>query len=409
MNVLFIHQDMPGQFGRLAGYLASLPHHRVMFLGKRAGELPGGVTCVRYQPPVTRHSDPFLSTFETAVLHGRAVAQACRDLRDQGFVPDVIVAHPGWGESLFVKDVLPHSKLINYCEFYYRAEGADVGFDPDDIVDDTAAALLRSKNAHLLLSLEACDRGLSATQWQRRLHPAAYQDKIDVVFDGVEADTVRPNPAAMVHLPDGTKLSRRDTVVTFVARDLEPHRGFPQFMRALPDILGALPQAHIVIAGGDGVSYGRKPQDGRTWRAVMCEEIRLSSSRVHFTGTLPYDTYLSLLQVSTAHVYLTVPFVLSWSFVESLSAGCLVVASDTPPVREFLRDGDNGLLCDMLDPTDIARKVIGAIRHHADLEALRRRARQTVLGRLDCATCLPQQHRLLLQVAGDEFGLERCA
>lgn len=412
MNVLFIHQDMPGQFAHLAAYLARVTDNRVVFLTKTQKAPPPGVVHAMYRPGPMAASDPFMRGFEAAVLHGRAVANACLELQDRGFVPDIVVAHPGWGESLYIKDVIPGAKLVNYCEFFYHASGADVGFDPNEPVDAGVAAMMRTKNAHLLLSLASCDRGLSPTTWQRFLHPAEYRHKIDVIFDGIDAERVRPNPDAAFRLADGTVLTRRDTVITYVARNLEPHRGFPSFMRALPHLLSALPDAHVVIAGGDDVSYGRRPADGRNWRQVMMDEVRPNAARVHFTGTLPYADYVSLLQVSTVHVYLTVPFVLSWSAMEALSAGCIVVGSQTEPVMEFLRDGHNGFLADFFSPADIAKKTIAAVRRRDELEPMRRQARATIVGHHDLATCLPSQVNLLRGIAGHDaptMPVERCA
>ena len=410
MNVLFIHQEMPGQFAHLASYLARSRDNRVVFLTKTKKPAPPGVTPALYTPTPLTAPDPFVRGFESAVLHGRAVANACLELQNRGFVPDIVVAHPGWGESLYVKDVIPATKLINYCEFFYHAAGADVGFDPNDQVDGAMAALLRTRNAHLLLSLAGCDRGLSPTNWQRFLHPPEYRHKIDVIFDGIDADRVRPNPDASLQLRDGTVLTRRDIVISYVARNLEPHRGFPSFMRAIPHILSMLPEAHIVIAGGDEVSYGRPPGDGRNWRQVMVEEVRPPAARVHFTGSLPYDDYVSLLQISSAHIYLTMPFVLSWSFMEALAAGCIVIGSQTAPVMEILRDGNNGFLADFFSPPDIARKVVTAVRRSAELDDMRRRARQTIVGHHDLTTCLPRQVQLLRAVAGyGEETMERCA
>ena len=412
MNILFIHQDMPGQFAHLSAYLARDAGHRVVFLTKGNNAAPPGVVHAQYTPPPATSADPFLRGFESAVLHGRAVATACLDLQDRGFTPDVVVAHPGWGESLYIKDAIPSAKLINYCEFFYHAEGADIGFDPNEQVDGAVAAMLRTRNANLLMSLAACDRGMSPTNWQRALHPREYQSKIDVIFDGIDSDRVRPDSNASFRLDDGTHLTHRDTVVSYVARNLEPHRGFPSFMRAVPEILSSLPAAHVVIAGGDDVSYGRTPGNGRTWRQVMTDEVRADSSRLHFTGTLPYDNYISLLQISSAHVYLTVPFVLSWSFMEALSAGCIVIGSRTAPVMEMLHEGVNGLLADFFSPTDIAQQTVMAVRRGGELQDMRRRARQTIIGHYDLATCLPRQLRLLHAVAGHDeepMPLERCA
>jgi len=397
MNYLFVHQNMPGQFGHLAAHLARAPHNRVIFLTKSDRTPPIGVEVKRYRPlrPANGSTHHYIREFESAVLHGQAAARACLELKHAGFAPDIVLAHPGWGESLYVKDIFPKAKLVNYCEFFYRASGADVGFGQEGPLDVDLAARVRTRNAALMLALEACDRGLCPTQWQLSVHPEEWRRKIEVVFDGVDADLARPDPLARFQLPDGPLLTRADRVLTYVARNLEPYRGFPSFMRALPRILDALPDARIVVVGGDDVSYGQRPRDGRCWREVMTEEVRLDPTRVHFIRHLPHKDYLRLLQISSAHVYLTVPFVLSWSAVEALATGCIVIGSRTPPVEEVLRDGQNGFLVDFFDYDGIATAVIEALRRSAALEELRKNARRTVLGRYDLATCLPRQIDLL--------------
>jgi glycosyltransferase involved in cell wall biosynthesis len=259
---------------------------------------------------------------------------------------------------------------------------------------------VRTRNAALLIALEAADRGLSPTRWQRSVHPAEWQDKIEVVFDGVDTDRIRPDPAASFRLPGGRLLTRSDKVVTYVARNLEPYRGFPSFMRAAPAILAALPTAEIVIVGGDGVSYGKPPRQGGSWRDAMIEEVRPDPRRVHFLGSVPYESHLRLLQLSAAHVYLTVPFVLSWSAMEALAAGCVVIGSKTPPVEEILRHGENGFLVDFFAPEAIAAAVVEAVRQGDDLASVRRAARETILGRYDLTTCLGRQLDLLHRLAG---------
>jgi glycosyltransferase involved in cell wall biosynthesis len=290
MNILFVHQNMPGQFRHLAAHLAQNPTNRVVFLTKVDREPPPGVARVLYGPAHRGNeaTHGYVRAFEDAVVNGQAAAAAGIAMGKRGFTPDLVVAHPGWGESLYLKDVFPTAKLLNYCEFYYRASGADVGFDPSESMDIETASRIRTKNATLLIALEACDRGISPTTWQRSLHPAEWQGKIDVIFDGIDADRARPDPDAVFRLPDGTSLTRHDEVVTYVARNLEPYRGFPNFMRAIPQILRDLPSARVVIVGGDSVSYGQAPGDGRTWRAVMQEEIDANPARVHFLPPLPY-------------------------------------------------------------------------------------------------------------------------
>lgn len=398
MNYLFIHQSMPSQFLHLAPALAARPGNRVVFLTRSEAAPPPGVERVTYRTTrlAREGTHHYVRLFENSVLHGQQVLRECQALRDGGFVPDLVIGHPGWGETLFVKDIFPTVPLLSYCEFYYHGRGADIGFTPDQPSSLDAICRARARNAHLLLSLEACDRGISPTHWQRAVHPAPLRDKIDVVFDGIDTTTVRPRPGARFTLPDGRVLGAEDEVVTYVARNLEPYRGFPQFMRAVPAILRARPAAQVVVAGGDGVSYGRAPEGGGNWRARMLEEIGpQAGNRLHMLGRLAYRDYLALLGVSTVHVYLTVPFVLSWSCLEAMAAGCLVVGSATPPVREVIRDGENGLLADFNDPAGIAARVADAIVQRQNLDPLRAAARETVMRRYALSQCLPQHLRLV--------------
>jgi len=304
-------------------------------------------------------------------------------LKQQGFVPDVILAHPGWGEALYAKDIFPNAKLVSFFEFYYQADGADVGFDPAEPVSVDDRARTRTRNALHLLNLDACDIGVSPTHWQKSRHPTVYHDKIRVVHEGVDAQLMQPDPQARFTLPNGTVLRRGDPVITYVARNLEPYRGFHVFMRTLPEILQRNPQAQVVIVGGDEVSYGNKPKDTPNWREAMQKELgeRIDASRVHFTGKLPYLQYRALLQISAVHVYLTYPFVLSWSMLEAMSCGCLLVASRTAPVEEVIEHGKNGLLVDFFDQAALVEQVSEALSQPNRFSEIRHQARQTVLQR----------------------------
>jgi glycosyltransferase involved in cell wall biosynthesis len=396
MCYLLVHRDMPGQFGHLASHLAR-KGHEVVFLTQSAAAPPSGVRAVRYRPSRTPRASThhYLQSTEAAILNAQGVARACLALAGDGFLPDVALAHPGWGEGLYLKDVFPAVRLIDYCEFFFRAKSADVGFYPDETVDLDLASRLRTRNAILLLALDAADRGLAPTEWQRSLHPGEYRSKISVVFDGIDAEQARPDPSARVTTPSGLGLRRGDPVVTYVARDLEPYRGFPNFIRALPKVLEAAPEAQVLVVGGDGVSYGRRPPSGGSWREHMAREVPLDPARVHFLGRLRYEDYLRVLQVSRVHVYLTVPFVLGWSAMEALAAGCLVVGSDTAPVREVIEDGRNGLLADLNAPAAIAARIVEGLRRPDADDPMRAAARATILGRYDLATTLPRLEAVL--------------
>ncbi|POZ61970.1 glycosyl transferase family 1 [Chromobacterium alticapitis] len=405
MKLLFIHQNFPGQFSHLLPQVWKSHQVEAMGLGERRwvgahlNRLPAGLPVLAYDMPEAPEAgmDPFLQTCAQAVARGKQVAVSLLRLRAEGFTPDVVYAHPGWGESLFVKDVFPQARLAHYCEFFYRADGLDVGFDPEfpDSFEDRLK--LRVRASHHLLSLDAMDLGISPTQWQRQCFPEAYRDRIAVVHDGVDTDAVRPDPHAALRLPNGRVLTAADEVVTFVNRNLEPYRGFHSFMRALPQLQRQRPDAQILIVGGDEVSYGRQAPPGY-YRQRMLDEVGagLNLENVHFLGKVPYADYLRMLQISTAHVYLTYPFVLSWSMLEAMACGCVVVGSKTPPVEEVIADGENGLLVDFFSRQAIADTVADACARRAVLSDLRAAARQTVLERFDLRrVCLPRQLALL--------------
>jgi glycosyltransferase involved in cell wall biosynthesis len=404
MKILFIHQNFPAQYGRLAETLAKTPGWQVMAMGetanvKKRGKLPQ-VNLVGYTTPVpaSQGTHHYVKPLEAAVRRGQSVARACLELKKRGFVPDIVYVHPGWGEAIFLRDVFPQARITVYCEFYYGAQGRDVGFDPEFPASMDDIFRVRIKNAAHLLSLEAADGGISPTQWQRSAFPAEFRDRIAIAHEGVDTDLVRPGTDGELEVAKGVKLTARDEVVTYIARNLEPYRGFHSFMRALPEIQRRRPRAHVVIVGGEGVSYGQTPPKGQTYRKMYLDEVgkQLDLARVHFLGQVSYERLLQVYRVSTAHVYLTYPFVLSWSLLESMAAGCAVVGSRTAPVEEVITDGENGYLVDFFKTDEIAARVAGILERPQDTAKLRENARRTVVERYDLKrVCLPRQLALL--------------
>ena len=391
MEVLFIHPNFPGQFRRVAKALAAKPGFRVVGVGDQSWMVDAngleGVPVIAYPPPgeggMLVHA--YARGFDAAVRRAQQVISTLATYKQQGFEPDVIFVHPGWGDGYFLRDFFPGAKVVGLFEYYYHPRGADVGFDPEfpSTFDDIFR--LRTTNATQLLALESCDEGFSPTEWQRSRFPPSWRSRLGLLHEGVDTDLVAPDASAQVALPDGTVLQAGDEVLTFVSRNLEPYRGYHMLMRALPAIMQARPQCRVVLVGGDGVSYGTRPKNGKTYREQYLDEVAagLDLSRVHFTGKLPYDTYLKVLQVSRLHVYLTYPFILSWSMLEAMSAGCLVLASDTAPVQEVISHGDNGLLFPFLQPERLAAAAIEALVEPARFDHLRAAARQTVVDRFD--------------------------
>jgi glycosyltransferase involved in cell wall biosynthesis len=251
---------------------------------------------------------------------------------------------------------------------------------------------VRVRNAPILLDLYSCDRGLSPTQWQRQQFPPEFQPKLKVLHDGIDTSFFQPQPGAKLVLPSiGLDLSHVDELITYVARGMEPYRGFPQFMRSVALIQKRRPNCHAVVVGEEGVFYGRTLPDNKTYKQQMLEELpQLDLTRLHFTGRLSYDQYLQVLQASSVHIYLTYPFVLSWSMLEALSTGCLILGSSTPPVMEVIRDGENGLLVDFFSAEAIADRVDEVLEHPDRMARLRQNARATILEGYDLAKLLPE-------------------
>jgi glycosyltransferase involved in cell wall biosynthesis len=367
LRILIIHQNFPGQFRHIAQHLAARPDVQVVGLGRDTAPGLADFPWFKYKlhREAKAETHPYLRQMEAAVLHGQAVARAIEALKRKGFEPDIILAHPGWGETLYAKEIYPQARLIHFCEWYYSTTGADFGFDPEfpSTLDDRLR--INTWNALHLLNLQNCDAAIAPTHWQKSRFPEAYQDKIQVIHEGIDTEHLNPDPEVSFTIPDGITLKVGDPVITYVARNLEPYRGFHSFMRALPAVLKAHPSAQVLVIGGDGKSYGSLPKDAPNWREKMLSEVGAElcerSSRIHFLGKVPYETYKQILQISAAHVYLTYPFVLSWSLLEAMATGCRIIASDTAPVREVIRDGENGELVDFFDPAAISQKIVTAL------------------------------------------------
>ncbi len=413
MKFLFIHQNFPGQYQHVVRHLADQPDNRVAFITQGNENEMLGVTKVVYSTPRSAVGSPhiFVQDFDDAVRNGFAVLEACRLLDAQGFRPDVVIGHNGWGEILFVKDLWPDIPLLGYFEFFYKAAGTDVGFDPEFPPHWTDAPRLRIKNAVNLLGLDTADWGQTPTEWQWSQYPADKRGHISILHEGVDTGKAKPNPDAWLTIPRlGLRLTRQDEVVTYVARNLEPYRGFHIAMRALPEILRRRPNAHILFVGGDDISYGRPAPGGLKYRKMLTDELagRIDTDRVHFLGRVPHNVFVNVLQISSVHLYLTYPFVLSWSFLEAMSAGCLVVGSSTPSVMEVLRDGENGLLVDFFDRQGIADRIDAVFEHPDRMQTLRDNARRTIVERYDLKTViLPNYLKLIDRVASGELEVAR--
>lgn len=399
MNYLFVHQNFPGQFIHLAPALVKLGHEVhafVMRKGSSGNWLDVQLHEVKPIQGSTPGVHPWVVDFETKVIRGESVFRAALALKQSGYEPDVIIAHPGWGESLFLKDVWPKAHLAIYCEFNYAESGLDVGFDPEfSTLDEGDACRLRLKNLNNWMHFGLAQSAIAPTHFQAGTFPAPFRKKIQVLHDGIDTATIRPSTDVEFVLPDATVLTREDEVITFANRNLEPYRGYHVFMRALPSILRERPKARVLIVGGDQTSYGRAPSGKTTWKQTFVDEVRSQISdadwaRVCFLPQLPRDSFLKFLQVSRVHVYFTYPFVAGWSLLEAMSAGCVVVGSDTEPVREFVSHRETGVLTPFFDVPRLVESISEVLNNQRLRQKISAEARYLVERQYDLQTiCLP--------------------
>ena len=388
MIYLFIHQNFPAQYRHVVEYLAGQGGHTIYFVCQKNDDEIVGVDKVTYAKAKTgpAYCHPLTVELDGAIRTGATVAEVCKKLRDDGIRPDLIIGHGGWGETLFVKEIFPDAPVLTYFEFYYHATGVDLDFDPEFLSAFQGPDRLRTRNAINLMAYDATDWGHTPTQWQRSLMPPELRGRITVLHEGVDTNKLRPDSKAEFAIPEKKlKLTRRHEVITFATRNLEPYRGFHSFMRALPEIQRRRPSAQVLIAGADEVNYGRAAGPKTTYREKMLSEVgsQIDTERTHFLGKLEYADYVRLLQISSVHVYLTYPFILSWSCIEAMASGCLVVGSATPPVLEVLQDRVNGLTVDFFSPGQIADRVDEVLDHPDRMQALRKAARKTAVDRFD--------------------------
>lgn len=400
MNFLFVHQNMPGQYRELVQWLASQSEHEIVFLTQRkAPPVFKGVKSVIYKPhhKAAEKSYGLAKTWENATGSGFGAAEAAGKLRDSGFTPDIIIGHIGWGELTFIKEIYPDVPVIGFFEYFYSTNGGPVGFDPESPVSEHAPYLMAAHNAVPLVNIEVVDLGHCPTYWQRDRFPTSFHDRMYVCHDGISTEKLLPDADASITLGRfGRPMTKDDEIVTFMSRNLETTRGFHQFMRALPKIQAERPNARFIVIGGNDVSYGGKSKHPGGLRAQMEAEVgdRVDWERVHFLGQVPFEDYKKIIQISSCHIYLTMPFVLSWSLLESMSMEATVVASNVAPVREAITHGETGLLVDFFDPDALAMQVSDVLKNPKNYSHIGPNARNHIVKKYDfLSVCLPEHLR----------------
>lgn len=391
MNILFIHRSFPAQFKHLASEFAKNPDNLVMFITKGSDKEIVGVNKLVYLPTLATSNEthPYLQVFEECIIHGQAVRDIALAMKTKGITPDIIVGFP-WGTTLFIKDIFPDVPFLCYFEWFGRYTNSVWDFDNKNLLIEKKI-MIKMNNSHLLNDLCNCDAGISPTEWQKSQFPKEFQNKIKVLHDGIDTDFYKPDNDVKFSIPEkNLEFTTKDEIITYATRGMEPYRGFPQFMEAVEKLLKKRPNAHFLIAGANAVCYGENFEN-INYKQLMLEKLDIDLNRVHFVGTLPSQEYLKLLQVSSTHVYLTYPMILSWSALDAMSTGCCIVTSNTPPVVEVMKDNYNGLLVDFFEVNQLVDKIEYALDNKNKMQSIRENARKTILDKYALKNLLPKQ------------------
>ncbi len=402
MHVLFVHQNYPAQFGHIAARLASTPGYRCTFVSRKPpATAPFERIQYRLRGGATKHNHTCTRSFENAIHHTLGVYAALRARPD--IKPDLVVGHSGFGSTLYLRDLYPDTPIINYFEYFYHTEGGDLDFRPEFPVNELGRLRARTRNATILLDLDACAAGYSPTFWQHSRLPDVYRTKVDVIHDGIDthfwksSDIDRGSVRSFGDFiaPAGTKL------VTYVSRGFEAMRGFDIFMKVAKRVCDRRSDVVFAVVGEDRVCYGGDTRftGGKSFKEWVLSQDDYDLSRVRFLGRIPPPDLARLLAASDLHLYLTTPFVLSWSLLNAMACGAPVLASDTAPVREVVRDGDTGLLAPFYDLDCWCEQVNAVLDAPDAYRPLGRAARQLVRDCYSIETCLPRMRKLFNDVA----------
>lgn len=387
-NILIIHQNFPGQFVHIAQALLERGD-RVVAIGGPTAKQMDGVPLARWEPGRGSTQGIFYQATraEADMIRGTAAVRAAAELKRRGFVPDLVIAHPQWGETLYLRSVFPDAPQILLGELYYQAKGLDTDFDAEFDAPNVGEDLrIHAKNATQALAFSTGDRIVCPTPFQANSFPAVFQPMIDIIHEGVDTARAQRRPGAVLDLPNGDRLDGSKPVITFINRRFERLRGFHVFMRALQNFLAACPEAQVVLIGEEkGVSYGQALPEGQEWKDRMLAEVgdRLDLGRVHFLGHVEHSRMIDALSISWGHVYYTYPFIMSWSLLEAMACECLIIGSDVAPVRDAVTNSVDGVLNDFFDIGALTAAMVRAVREPAVFLAMRKAARETAVARFD--------------------------
>ena len=403
MNILFIHNNFPGQYRRIVEYLKRFPEVNISAATLKSNDYESNILRARFEPhrEVTQGIHPAVVATEKAVILGQAAYTKLSELKKTMASPDIILFHSGPGASLFLRDLFPSTKLLGYFEWYYRSHGSDGEFLENEIYDANAELRIRMSNTPILHDLVSMDWGQTPTRFQQQQFPQIFQDKLECLHDGVDTNFFSPSSNTTVRVGN-LVFTEQQEIITYVARGMEEYRGFPQFMEAVSELQKRRPNLQVIILGSDRVAYGASRKDGKSFRSWALSRFKFDRDRLHFLGLQPLGVFRDLMRISSAHIYLTVPFVLSWSLLEAMSSGALIVASDTPPVLEVIDHEINGLLVPFFDVEALVEQTNNVLDNQSEYQTLRENARRTILDHYDTADLLPRYKTLIENVSNGQ-------
>lgn len=405
-RILFIHNNFPAQFVHIAS-VARAQGYEIASIGCVSAKDFEGVTPWRWSTNRGSTSGIFEQAIraEADLIRAEAAATQARKLKATGFIPDLIIGHPGWGETVHIPIIFPGVPIILFGEYFYQPVGGDVGFDLEfESRSDAQDMRVHAKNATMALAYAGANVIVCPTAFQASTFPIGLQNSIRIIHEGISLENASKRPEATFRLPNGVVLDGSQPIITFINRDLERLRGFHIFMRALPAFMAKCPDAQVIVIGSDsGGGYGGKLANQQTWKAKMLKEVgdRIDQSRLHFVGRVPHTEMINALSLSSAHVYYTYPFVLSWSLVEAMACECLILGSDTGPVRDAVTHGETGILNDFFDVDALSNAMIDACVNPSKYENMRKAARKTAIGQFDKDTVgIPAWMALIKEMIG---------
>lgn len=389
MKYLFVHDACPGQFIHLFRYLHRQRGTEILAASRKGTTQKLPVQQVVYEMPDNASK---LGARQSASALGLDLAQKLQPFVEKGYRPDFIISHSSSGAALYLRDLFPDARFTSFLEWYYQNPSAI------DVKNEQAfhkvCAANAARNGIIAEEFGGADAAYAPTKFQRSQFPNRWQDGMHVAHEGVDTSVFAPDPTA-TFAHGNHVFTSEDEVITYAARGMEHTRGFAAFMRAVAKVQKERANVHVLIAGADRKCYdpgGRGKAGLKSWAE---KKVDYDPARTHFVGLVKEPEFIKMLQVSSLHAYLSIPFVLSWSCLNAMSVGIPVLASDNAPVQEVITDGQNGRLVDPKNIDSIVEHMVALLDDPAEATQMGRAGRETILADFELAACVDRQLKII--------------